>query len=242
MRKLFQEFTGKKDYQEFTDRLVKTCEGYADIMQIGAVDEFQIFKVVINPDAKRTIVFLAGLHGDESAPVFGILKFLEAKPRISEDLRIVMIPLCNPVGFVKNKREGGDGKDMNRKFYNDDISGESKYLHDALKDEKVIFLCTLHEDPDLRDFYLYYTKHKELAEELRSLAKKHFSIHPDGELYQDKVHDGLIALPHTRRGGIEDLLMDKGVPYVTTETPGKALWKDRVEFNAKAIRLIIYAF
>lgn len=252
MRKTFQEFRGKKKYHEFTEKLAELTKGYADLMQVGAIDEYQIFKVVINPNAKRTIIFLAGLHGDEPAPCWGVLKFLETKFHIPSDLRIVILPLCNPVGFIKGIRQNAKGDDINRQFFNDDLSGEAKAIHDAVEDEKAIFLCTLHEDPSLHSFYLYYTKHKELAEDLRSLAQKYFSIYGkdkrdpiDGEkqeLYNDKVYDGLIPLPHTRRGGIEDIIYEKGVPYITTETPGKALLKDRVDFVAKAIRMVIHAF
>jgi len=252
MRKTFQEFRGKKKYHEFTDKLVEATKGYADLMQVGAIDEYQIFKVVINPEAKRTIVFMAGLHGDEPAPCWGILKFLESKFHVPENLRVVILPLCNPVGFVRNTRQNAEGKDINRQFFNDDLSGEAKAIRDAVEDEKMIFLCTLHEDPDLHSFYAYYTKHKELAEDLRELASKHFSIYGkdkrdpiDGEkqeLYNDKIYDGLIPLPHTQRGGIEDILIDKGVPYITTETPGKALLRDRIDYVAKAIRLVIHAF
>lgn len=121
-------------------------------------------------------------------------------------------------------------------------------MWNALKDEGITFLHTLHEDPDLKEFYLYYTHDKELAEDLRKLASKYFPIYGKsnrepipGELYKDKIHEGLIPLPHVVRGGIEDKALGLGIPYVTTESPGKANLSRRIKFNEAAMKLTIHA-
>ena len=141
------------------------------------------------------------------------------------------------------------GVDINRKFDDKPYKAEWKILWEALRDEPMELLVTLHEDPDLKEFYLYYTDHKDLAIDLRDKAAKTFPIFAkkqrapiEGEektLYDDRVFDGLIPLPHKRRGTFEDVIFDKGIPYITTETPGAQALKKRVAFVKDAIKMAI---
>lgn len=238
----FEEFTQAKKCEEFTHRLTKATEGYADCAQIGVVDDHQIFKVIINPEGERTVAFVAGLHGDEPGGPMGVLKFLENKPPIPKRKRVVIIPLANPTGYMRNTRKNKDDVDLNRKFLEEEMPEECQAVWKGLEDEDLTVLHTLHEDPDQDGFYLYYTHNKPLAEELKELARKYFKVYKDGEMYGDKMVEGLIPLPHIVRGGVEDRVFTKhGIPYITTETPGKAPLSRRSEYTFQAMKRTIHS-
>lgn len=250
---MFLEFINRKKAKKFNEDLIRLTEGKADLAQIGTEQGDQIFKVVINPAARKTICFVAGIHGDEEAGPLGTLAYLEGNFHVPKHKRVIFIPLANPSGFERNKRENADDIDINRHFLDKELKGECKFLWDALKHENIDLLHTLHEDPDLKTFYLYYTHHKELAEDLRELAKKYFNIFPKDSrqpleaeantVYKDKIYDGLIPLPHVVRGTIEDkCLIEKAIPYITTESPGKVDLKKRINFNRDAIKTSINSF
>jgi hypothetical protein len=244
----FESFTNKRRAEEYNKRLAEAVEGYADMMQIGSVGNQQIFKVVVNPDARRTVCFIAGLHGNEPAGPLGVLRFIEEKIHVPRTKRLVILPLVNPTGWENNSRETSEGVDLNRRFLDKELTGECKYVWDAIKDDEILFLHTLHEDPDLKEFYAYYTHDKQLAEDVRELASKYFPIYGKssrepipGEIYKDKIYEGLVPLPHIKRGGIEDKVLEMGIPYMTTETPGKANLSRRVKFTKEAMKLTMHS-
>lgn len=72
-------------------------------------------------DAKPTVLFLAGVHGDESPPVYILLKLaqvLKDNPELCKDRRIVIAPLVNPDGFFAHPQTRTNGRkvDINRNF------------------------------------------------------------------------------------------------------------------------------
>jgi predicted deacylase len=248
---MFLEFVNRKKAKKFNEDLIRLTEGKCDLMQIGVENNQQVFKVVINPNAKRTICFIAGIHGNEEAGPYGVLSFLESGFHVPNNKRVIIIPLGNPWGFEKGKRENADNEDINRHFLKKELKGECKLLWDALKTEDIDLLHTLHEDPSTDKFYLYYTHHKKLAEDLRELATKYFIIQKEGEALSkdekpgqgDKIRDGLCPLPHVVRGTIEDkAIIEKAIPYITTESPGKADLKKRIAYNRDAIKTSINSF
>jgi predicted deacylase len=224
---------------EFNKELLAATDGHGELTKIG-----QIYKFVINPTATRTICFVAGLHGNEQGGTYGALEFIKSKSYISETKKVIIIPLANPDGFSKNTRENAKGKDINRHFLEPELKDECKLVWECIKDDNVEMLHTLHEDPDMESFYCYYTHHKQLAESLRNLAEKYFQIYGGtGDLYGDKIYNGLIPLPHDVSGTIEDkFLLHCAIPYVTTESPGKLPLGLRADFNKNAIKMTIDYF
>lgn len=248
---MFLEFVNKKKAKAFNERLIKSVEGRANLMQIGTEGSDQIFKIVINPDAKRTICFVAGLHGDEEGGPYGALSYLESDFYVPKNKKVIIIPLANPKGFEMGKRENADDLDINRHFLKKELKDECKIIWDSIKEEDIDLIHTLHEDPGLKTFYLYYTHHLELAKDLRELATKYFDIFAkdkrqpleDDVKQSDKVINGIIPLPHTVRGTLEDkCLIEKAIPYIITESPGKVDLKKRIEFNKNAIKTSINGF
>jgi protein MpaA len=69
----------------------------------------------------QTVLFLSGIHGDESPPVyilFRLAQFLKENPELYRDKMIIVAPLINPDGFFSKpqKRTNGRGVDINRNF------------------------------------------------------------------------------------------------------------------------------
>jgi predicted deacylase len=239
---MFLEFINRKKAKKFNEDLIKAAEGRADLTPIGG----EMFKIVINPKAQRTICFVAGLHGDEEAGPYGVLSFLESKFHVPSHKRVILIPLANPSGFEKGTRENADDEDINRNFLEKELKNECKIIWDALKHESIDLLHTLHEDYEAKLFYLYYTHHKQLAEDLREMATQYFNIEDTkngDDFYGDRIYSGLIPLPHEVTGTIEDkFLIEKAIPYITTESPGMANLNKRIEFNKNAIKMAINSF
>lgn len=81
----------------------------------------------------RTIVFMAGTHGDERGTVRLVQRWadaLEARPdRIPADKRIIVVPIHNPDGYAMGVRNNAQGVDLNRNYPTSDWrqSVESPY-------------------------------------------------------------------------------------------------------------------
>jgi murein peptide amidase A len=72
-------------------------------------------------DSRRTVLFLGGVHGDESPSVylgFRLAQFLQKNPELIRQKKVVIAPLVNPDGFFSKpqRRTNGRGVDINRNF------------------------------------------------------------------------------------------------------------------------------
>lgn len=252
----FNKFIKKREYQDYINNFKKACKDnpYSrEVESVGSVGGLDLLKVVINPSGKTPICFVSGIHGNEEAGPYGVLEFVKSNMRIPSSVKVIILPLCNPSGFLNNTRENDSNVDINREFVDGKLNNECKIIWNAIKNEKIELLHTLHEDPELKQFYLYYTHHEDLAEGIRDMAKyKGFQIFNkehrspiEGEernsSVKDKIKNGIIPLPHTARNSLEDLALNKyNIPYITTETPGKLHLKKRVDFNKDIIKYVIH--
>lgn len=69
------------------------------------------------PDAPRTAVALAAMHGDEAAPRRILTALRDGGPIRGVDLWVV--PVLNPDGFARHTRRNAHGVDLNRNFPRD---------------------------------------------------------------------------------------------------------------------------
>ncbi|MDF1825412.1 MAG: M14 family metallocarboxypeptidase [Verrucomicrobiales bacterium] len=96
----------------------------------------------------------SGVHGDECAPPWGLLRWAESNPPLFDEVPLVVIPCFNPVGFVENTRSDGDRVDLNRHFQNRGLPLMSAW-QDFLKGREFSMALNLHEDYDATGIYLY---------------------------------------------------------------------------------------
>src|SRR6058998_3773489 len=87
--------------------------------------EFQLPRYVfIGPkggDDPIRIGIFAGIHGDEPAGSYAVIKLLqllERQPEIAKGYWLYVYPVCNPTGFEQQTRCSVRGHDLNREFWN----------------------------------------------------------------------------------------------------------------------------
>ena len=98
-------------------------------------------------------IFLTGTHGNENDVIAStgraILKYLDRLPDF------VYIPEVSPSGVSLNSRTNANGVDPNRTFFDGAIEPETICNMKVLQSLKCELLLTIHEDPELNDFYVY---------------------------------------------------------------------------------------
>ncbi len=99
---------------------------------------------------QKTLLVLAGVHGDEQAGLLAVPHLLDAwtsgASEASERVRLVVITPVNPVGAAKMSRTNGDGHDINRDFVRF-VTVEARLVRDVIDREKPDFVVSLHEGP-----------------------------------------------------------------------------------------------
>jgi hypothetical protein len=105
--------------------------------------------------ARRRHVYVStGMHGDEPAPPWALLEFLEHN-RFDRESSWTLCPVLNPTGLARGTRENFQGLDLNRD-YKGPVSAEVR-AHVAWLQRQPRFTASfcLHEDYEANGFYLY---------------------------------------------------------------------------------------
>ena len=100
------------------------------------------------------IYISAGIHGDEPAGPLAALRLLQEN-NWPADAEIYLCPCLNPTGFALNRRENGEGIDLNRDYLH--LQSPEARAHVAWLQRQPSFdssLC-LHEDWESHGFYVY---------------------------------------------------------------------------------------
>jgi hypothetical protein len=102
-----------------------------------------------------TRVYLSsGIHGDEPAGPLAALRLLQEN-RWPANTELWFCPCLNPLGFILNRRENADGKDLNRDYRNPQTVEVRTHLAWLERQPQFdLYLC-LHEDWESHGFYLY---------------------------------------------------------------------------------------
>ncbi|MCW2747607.1 MAG: murein peptide amidase [Nocardioidaceae bacterium] len=67
-----------------------------------------------DPQAKKTVVLISAIHGNEKAAATILRNLRDGKP--IKGVNLWIIPVANPDGYAKNSRRNGRGVDLNRNF------------------------------------------------------------------------------------------------------------------------------
>ncbi len=191
---------------------------------------------ILNPLARRSgaepaqpstrIYLSAGIHGDEPAGPLAGLRLLQ-KNKWPANAELWFCPCLNPVGFVLNRRENADGKDLNRDYRHLETAEVRAHIAWLERQPRFdVYLC-LHEDWESHGFYLYEQNpdgKTSLAETIVSAVQKVCPIDP-AEIIEDRpAKNGIIRPnldPHTRPQWAEAfyLIMHKSRLGCTLEAP-----------------------
>jgi predicted deacylase len=199
----------------------------------------------ISKMANKTIIITAGQHGDEPFAVSTLLKWIK-QPILFADLNYYIFPVCNPWGYVYNRRTNGARQDTNSdvNFIKDSKVLELAILYDQFPHTADLVL-DLHGDTGKDQIYCY--EHK--SESLPSIAEKAL-IENDNfipylktkTIYKIPINNGVI-IPPKEDIGIEAFLEKLGVQYsLTLELPGKYDGQKRAEGGIAIINSILKNF
>ena len=94
--------------------------------------------------APKTLLVLAGVHGNERAGLLAVPFVLEAWT--SNRVRLVVVTPVNPVGAARGTRESGQGYDINRDFVRF-ATPEARVVRDVFERTAPDFVISLHEGP-----------------------------------------------------------------------------------------------
>ncbi len=110
----------------------------------------------------------AGVHGDECAPVWALLEWVESQPEVVRSRPVMIFPCLNPSGFCLNIRRDQDGTDLNRCF-EDTTHPLIAVWAAVLEGRRFDRAVNLHEDYDAGGIYLYeLTREVSIGEKLLS--------------------------------------------------------------------------
>ena len=100
------------------------------------------------------IYLSTGIHGDEPAGPLAGLRLLQEN-QWPENAELWLCPCLNPMGFVLNRRENPDGKDLNRDYRHLETAEVRAHIAWLERQPRFdLYLC-LHEDWEAHGFYLY---------------------------------------------------------------------------------------
>jgi hypothetical protein len=172
------------------------------------------------------IYLSAGIHGDEPAGPLAGLRLLQEN-QWPANAELWFCPCLNPVGFVLNRRENADGKDLNRDYRHLETAEVCAHIAWLERQPQFdVYLC-LHEDWESHGFYLYEQNpdgKSSLAETIVNAVQKVCLIDPS-EIIEDRpAKNGIIRPnldPRTRPQWAEAffLIMNKSRLGYTLEAP-----------------------
>lgn len=103
--------------------------------------------------AKKTLLVLAGVHGNEHAGLLAIPRVLEAwEAGGREGVRLVVVTPVNPVGAAELSRYNAEGYDVNRDFVRF-ATPEARAVRAVHERERPDFVVSLHEGPQDATFF-----------------------------------------------------------------------------------------
>lgn len=144
------------------------------------------------------IGIFAGIHGDEPASSFALLRFvqlLEVNPEIARGYCLFLYPVCNPTGYADNTRHNRNGKDLNREFWRHSRQPEIRLLESELTAHAFHGIISLHTDDTSHGVYGYahgavITRH--LLQPALAAAGEFLPVNNDGLIDGFRARDGII--------------------------------------------------
>jgi hypothetical protein len=120
-----------------------------EVVEQTRIGSLPILSVRSRGVATKTLLVLAGIHGDERAGLLAVPSILERWS--AGDVRLVVITPVNPVGAARQTRANGNGQDINRDFVRF-ATAEARVVRDAFESLRPDFVISLHEGPQRGTF------------------------------------------------------------------------------------------
>ena len=145
----------EKSYDPVVRRVERLASRDRTVETIGTIEGHPVHRIRAGKPHLLRLLLTGGVHGDEPAGVEAVLRFLEEDmdPWLGQ-VEFTAVPCVNPVGYVRDTRENGDGADVNRSFEGGDVP-EAELLKKALEGCRVDAFVDCHEDWEADGFYMY---------------------------------------------------------------------------------------
>lgn len=219
--------------------------------QFGRIGDHPLlaYRRAAAPGAPR-LYLSAGIHGDEPAPPWALLRLLE-DGAFGDRASWYLCPLLNPMGFVRRTRENEAGVDLNRDYKtprSPEVLAHTAWLRRQASFDLVI--C-VHEDWEAQGFYLYELNPENrptLAHAMIAGARAHGPIETasiiDG---RESAEPGIIrpvADPLLRETWPEAIYLREhhGTLHYTIESPSGLPREQRIAILRAAIAAGLEAF
>ena len=261
---------GRSYEKQVLERLFDAIKSFREVsfVSIGKSGEYPLFCVTIgshlNPNLKDVLIS-AGIHGEEPAGIFALLRFLEKDiADFLDDFRFTIFPCINPFGFERGYRFNEEGLDINREFGKETLCVEANKVTEHLKLRNRQFVCTidLHEtDPnDARkdfveeanptEFYMWEVcpdKNLRVGDRVIEKIERFIPVCKWETIYEDKNNGGVIWYPegcgnqiYAERTTLEGFLADNYTPQsFTLETPCGWQMAGRIFAHRTALKSIL---
>ena len=242
------EFTRYKEYMNILSEVCKEKFLPLNHKKINDGYKFNYVTLNMNREYKKTVAFSAGIHGDEFAGPYSILKFLMDYTEIDPTIRVVLFPIVNPYGFDRAQRHNAFRQDINRRFCDKLLAGEAKAVTEVIKKVKLDYFVSLHEWSGKDGFYMYASNviDRERIEEIPKIASdKNFKVFTNTKINGEECNNGVIWHPtegykdERSRCTLENKVYDDGIHYLCTETPSKAGLERRIAVQLGIIHFVI---
>jgi len=180
----------------------------------------------LNPLLSTRIYLSAGIHGDEPAGPVAALRLLQEN-NWPANAELWFCPCLNPMGFVLNRRENANGKDLNRDYRHLETAEVRAHIAWLERQPKFDLCLCLHEDWESHGFYVYELNpdHRpSLAETMMARIAGVCPIDPSPVIEEREAKGGIIRPnldPHTRPQWAEAfyLIVNKTRFSCTLEAP-----------------------
>ena len=151
------------------------------------------------------VAIFAGLHGDETAGVLGLIDFvkhLDENPMLGREFQLWIYPLCNPTGYIDGTRHSRSGKDLNREFWKSSPEPEIALLEEEIRRRRFDGIISLHCDDTSHGVYGFVrgaTLTKHLLQPALAAAEAALPVNKESRIDGFHAVDGII---HTAYDGI----------------------------------------
>ena len=187
----------------------------------------------------------AGIHGDEPAPVEGLIRWAEEAPEELGCWNWLIFPCLNPWGLERNLRFDAEGRDLNRCFNSRKVP-QITAQRALMKGRRFDVAACLHEDYDARGFYLYEIRGASrpwgdhLRDELSSLMDPDNRKRIDGHMARRGVIRRRVT-PALMKGHPEAFLLHfrHAERTFTLETPSEAALHQRLTLHKELIDTLL---
>jgi hypothetical protein len=142
--------------------------------------------------ARRKVLVLSGVHGNEHAGILSIPALLDAHHEAGDrlaDVALHVLTPVNPVGAAELSRFNGEGYDINRDFVRFDTE-EARVVRRTIDDVRPDFVVSLHEGPQDATF-MFANEHVTAALATRLLA----AMEAGGTVLAEKDYFGARLTP-----------------------------------------------